>query len=62
MTREKDQPVSVRVTAEERHAWDEAARACGMTRHAWMLAILGAAAGTSALPDHMARIAHAKRP
>jgi len=48
--------VTVKPREIEADAWEAAAEACGMTRHAWCLAILNAAAGISPLPDQMQRV------
>lgn len=59
--RTKSKAVPVRVTPERAEAWQQAADAAGMSRNAWMISILDAAAGNSELPKQLLRAIRASR-
>ncbi len=48
-----DETLSVKVSGPERSAYEMAASAAGVSRHAWMRAILNAGAEITALPAQM---------
>ena len=53
-------PLGIRATPQERDDWTEAAEAAGMTRHAWIKAMLNVACGSSRLGDHTRRVRNAR--
>jgi hypothetical protein len=48
--------VSVKVSDEEIAAFDRAAAEAGMSRHRWIVTVLAAASGGSALPQQLMRV------
>lgn len=47
--------VTVKPRVAEVEAWDAAARKAGLTRHAWMRAVLAAESGYGRRDEHIAR-------
>lgn len=56
MTAEPEQPVTIKATEPERDAWQVAADACHMSRHAWARAVLNAAAGEILLARQLSKV------
>lgn len=56
MSDEKETTISIRAVEAERDAYEKAAKAACMSRHAWMKMILNAASGVSDLPNQMMRV------
>ena len=48
--------VNLKISPTQKRAWDNAAARSQMSRQAWCMAILDAAAGSSELPDHLRRV------
>lgn len=64
MVKEDDDEVvvlNVKVTRAEKRAYEEAAAAAQMNRHAWMKLFLNAASGYSAIPRQMELFEKVKR-
>ena len=56
MTDVTKKTTTVKALAAQVAAWDAAAAACNMSRHAWMVAMLDVASGRSSLAAHLKRL------
>jgi len=55
-TADNRRTVNLKVSPTQVRGWDNAAARSQMSRQAWCMAILDAAAGCSELPDHLKRV------
>lgn len=55
-TTDNRRTVNLKVSPTQIRAWENAAARSQMSRQAWCMAILDAAAGSSELPEHLKRV------